>query len=212
MPYIRVNCLTGSLTPHRRTPLAVDRSRHCCPKLRRRWVLGRSAEKRLRLNAGNFEVFHLRAQTAPPSPVWTVSKANPGNIGSGRMSHKFQDIGVARQIAAYSDAVEVKSNLRWLLTSGTPGLSKAGNLPEDISGQAELAWQHIVEILKRADMQIADAIKVTQYLTRAEDIPSYGRVRARFLGELRPASMLLIVPQLVRPEFLVEIEVIAARD
>jgi 2-iminobutanoate/2-iminopropanoate deaminase len=128
------------------------------------------------------------------------------------MSHKLQDIGVAGQIAAYSDAVEVKPNLRWLLTSGTPGLSKGGHLPEDISGQAELAWTHIVEMLKRADMQIADAIKVTQYLTRAEDIPSYGKVRTRFLGELRPASMLLIVPQLVRPEFLVEIEVIAARD
>ena len=128
------------------------------------------------------------------------------------MSYKFQDIGVARQIAAYSDAVEVQPNLRWLLTSGTPGLSKAGHLPEDISGQAELAWQHIVEMLKQANMQIADAIKVTQYLKRAEDITAYGKVRTRFLGELRPASMLLIVPQLVRPEFLVEIEVIAARD
>ena len=128
------------------------------------------------------------------------------------MSYKFQDIGVARQIAAYSDAVEVQPNLRWLLTSGTPGLSKAGHLPEDISGQAELAWQHIVEMLKQANMQIADAIKVTQYLRRAEDITAYGKVRTRFLGELRPASMLLIVPQLVRPEFLVEIEVIAARD
>jgi 2-iminobutanoate/2-iminopropanoate deaminase len=128
------------------------------------------------------------------------------------MSHKLQDIGVASQIAAYSDAVEVKPNLRWLLTSGTPGLSKAGHLPEDISGQAELAWQYVVEMLKRADMEIANVIKVTQYLKRAEDIPSYGKVRTRFLGELRPASMLLIVPQLVRPEFLVEIEIIAARD
>ena len=26
------------------------------------------------------------------------------------MSHKFQDIGIASQIAAYSDAVEVKPN------------------------------------------------------------------------------------------------------
>src|SRR5271170_585087 len=101
------------------------------------------------------------------------------------MSHKSQDIGVASQIGAYSDAVEVKPHLRWLLTSGTPGLSNAGHLPDDISGQAELAWQHIVEMLKRADMQIADAIKVTQYLKRAEDITAYGKVRTRFLGERR---------------------------
>jgi hypothetical protein len=33
----------------------------------------------------------------------------------------------------------------------------------------------------------------------------------RFLGEARPSSMLLVVPDLVRPEFLLEIEVIAAQ-
>ena len=128
------------------------------------------------------------------------------------MSHKFQDIGIASQIAAYSDAVEVKPNSALAANVRHPGTLKAGQVPEDISGQAELAWQHIVEMLKRADMQIADAIKVTQYLKRAEDIPAYGKVRTRFLAELRPASMLLIVPELVRPEFLVEIEVIAARN
>jgi hypothetical protein len=55
------------------------------------------------------------------------------------MPHAHHDIGVARQIGAYSDAVEVKPNLRWLMTSGTPGLSGTGKLPADITGQAELA-------------------------------------------------------------------------
>ena len=45
------------------------------------------------------------------------------------MSHKFQDIGVASQIAAYSDAAEVKPNLRWLLTSGTPGSQRPAICP-----------------------------------------------------------------------------------
>jgi 2-iminobutanoate/2-iminopropanoate deaminase len=36
-------------------------------------------------------------------------------------------------------------------------------------------------------------------------------VRSRFLGDARPASMLLVIPQLVRTKFLVEIEVIAAK-
>ncbi len=60
-------------------------------------------------------------------------------------------------------------------------------------------------------MTVADIVKVTQYLTRAEDIRSYGKVRTRFLGDARPASMLMIIPQLVRPEFLLEIEIVAAR-
>jgi enamine deaminase RidA (YjgF/YER057c/UK114 family) len=127
------------------------------------------------------------------------------------MNHLIHDIGIARQIAAYSDAIEVKPNLRWLMTSGTPGLSHTGDLPNDITGQAELAWEHVVRMLQQASMTVADIVKVTQYLTRAEDIPAYGRVRTRFLGDARPASMLLVIPQLVRPEFLVEVEIIAAK-
>jgi enamine deaminase RidA (YjgF/YER057c/UK114 family) len=128
------------------------------------------------------------------------------------MPHAIHDIGVASQIGAYGDAVEVRPNLRWLLTSGTPGLSTTGDLPKDISGQAELAWGHVVRMLERAGMSVADLVKVTQYLTRAEDIPAYAKVRTRFLGDARPASMPLVIPQLVRPDFLVEVETVAARE
>jgi enamine deaminase RidA (YjgF/YER057c/UK114 family) len=127
------------------------------------------------------------------------------------MNHTIHDIGVARQIAAYSDAIEVGPNLRWLLTSGTPGLATDGDLPKDISGQAELAWKHVISMLERAGMTVADIVKVTQYLTRAEDIAAYGKVRTRFLGDVRPAAMLLVIPELVRPEFLVEVEIVAAK-
>jgi len=127
------------------------------------------------------------------------------------MANKIHNIGIAAQIGAYSDAVETGSNLRWLLTSGTPGLQMNGDLPSDIAGQTELAWKHILRILGQAGMTVADVVKVTQYLTRPEDIPAYSKVRTRFLGEARPASMLLVIPQLVRPEFLVEVEIIAAK-
>ena len=59
-------------------------------------------------------------------------------------------------------------------------------------------------------MSVADRVKVAQYLTRAEGIPAYAKVRTRFLGDARPASMLLVIPQLVRPDFLVEVEIVAA--
>jgi 2-iminobutanoate/2-iminopropanoate deaminase len=50
-------------------------------------------------------------------------------------------------------------------------------------------------------MTVADLVKVTTYLTRADDIPAYAKVRKSFLGETRPAFTLLVVPQLVRPEW-----------
>lgn len=126
------------------------------------------------------------------------------------MNHKLHDVGVARQIGAYSDAVEVSPNARWLFTAGTPGLALDGSLPRDIAGQAELAWRHIVTMLERAGMGVHDLVKVTHYLCRAADIPAYVEVRKRFLGDARPASMLLVVGELVRPEFLLEVEAVAA--
>jgi hypothetical protein len=58
---------------------------------------------------------------------------------------------------------------------------------------------------------VDDIVKVTQYLTRAEDVKAYAQVRNRFLGAARPASMLLVVPQLVWPSLLAEVEVVAAK-
>jgi enamine deaminase RidA (YjgF/YER057c/UK114 family) len=99
----------------------------------------------------------------------------------------------------------------WLSTAGTPGLAPDGSLAPDITGQAEAAWAHIVTLLEKAGMTIADVVKVTQYLVRADDIPAYAKVRARFLGAARPASTLLVVPALVRPDILLEVEVQAAK-
>jgi len=126
------------------------------------------------------------------------------------MAHKIHDIGAASQIDKYSDAVEAAPNIRWRHTSGTPGLMAAKALPKDTTGQSELAWEQVMRLLRDAGMGVEDIVKVNQYLTRAGDIADYAKVRSKFLGEARPASLLLVVPQLVWPEILVEVEVIAA--
>ena len=127
------------------------------------------------------------------------------------MTHKLHDVGVAARIGKYSDAVEVAPNQRWLFTAGTPGMDEKGEYPPDITTQAELAWGHILKMLKAADMSVTDLVKITQYLTRAEDIPAYVQVRTRVLGDARPASMLMVVAGLPRPEFLLEIDAVASR-
>ena len=127
------------------------------------------------------------------------------------MNHKIHDVGVAKQIGAYSDAIEVAPNMRWFFTAGTPGLAADGKVPPDITGQADVAWQNIMAMLKKADMGVHDLVKVTQYLLDAKDIPAYAKVRSRYLGDARPASMLLIVPALVWPNMLLEIEAVAAK-
>jgi len=125
--------------------------------------------------------------------------------------HETLDTAIAKQIGSYSDAVLLNGNYRWLITSGTPGLSPDGKIANDISGQAASAWQNILTMLGKADMSVNDLVKVTQYLTRKEDIPGYVKVRKSILGDAKPAFMLLVVDQLVWPNILVEIEIIAAK-
>jgi enamine deaminase RidA (YjgF/YER057c/UK114 family) len=127
------------------------------------------------------------------------------------MANIAHDIGVARRIGTYSDSVEAPAGARWLMTSGTPGLAPDGYLPPDIAGQAKVAWTHIVAMLAKADMTVHDIVKITQFLLHASFIPDYVKVRSRFLDTARPASTLLVVPQSIKPEYLLEVEVLAAK-
>jgi 2-iminobutanoate/2-iminopropanoate deaminase len=129
-------------------------------------------------------------------------------MGNGNIIH---DIGVAKHIGAYSDAVEVGLGARWLFTAGTPGMTLNGDLPGDFIAQAELAWGHIAAMLSKADMNVHNLVKITQYLVRASDIADYAKVRSRALNGARPASMLMVVAALPRAEFLLEIEAVAAK-
>jgi 2-iminobutanoate/2-iminopropanoate deaminase len=127
------------------------------------------------------------------------------------MNTKHSQAGVAAQIGLYSDGVEVPSQARWLYTAGTPGLRPDGTLPETFEEQVEQTWRNILTILESASMGVEDIVKVTQYLMRREDIQANAAARNRFLDGARPTSMMSVVAGLVRPEFLVEIEVYAAK-
>jgi enamine deaminase RidA (YjgF/YER057c/UK114 family) len=118
---------------------------------------------------------------------------------------------IADPIGTYSHGVEVPPNARWLHVAGQIGLRKDGTLPSTVEEQTEVAWQNVVEILGAAGMKVTDLVKITQYLTRLDHFPRYAATRAKFLAGHRPASTGLIISSLVKPEYLVEVEAIAAK-
>jgi enamine deaminase RidA (YjgF/YER057c/UK114 family) len=122
------------------------------------------------------------------------------------------NVGVAAPIGTYSDAVEVEPGKRMLYVSGTPGLdSGTGKIPATFADQADLAWRNVKAILAEAGMSVEDIVKLTQYLIRRDDLVAYRDIRSRHLGSCRPASMLAFVPELVWPDMLIELEVVAAK-
>ena len=126
--------------------------------------------------------------------------------------NKVVNASVASHIGTYSDGVEVRSGSRLLYISGTPGIDRTnGALPKSFAEQAELAWRNIIAILGEADMEVTDIVKLTQHLIRREDLAAYRDIRTRYLGDCAPASMLTFLPELVWPDMLIELEVVAAK-
>lgn len=112
----------------------------------------------------------------------------------------------------YSHGIELPPNARLLYLAGQIGVAPDGKMPPDIRGQAEQAWRNLEAVLKAAGMGVENIVKLTHYLTRREDIPVYREVRAQFLGKYAPASTLLVISALARPDALIEVEAIAAKE
>jgi enamine deaminase RidA (YjgF/YER057c/UK114 family) len=118
---------------------------------------------------------------------------------------------VAAPGGPYSHGVEIPPNARWLYIAGQVGIAPDGSVAKDFDGQADQCWRNIKAILATAGMGVENLVKCTHFLTRAENVAAYGKVRARHLGEARPASTLLVISALARPDYLVEVEAVAAK-
>jgi 2-iminobutanoate/2-iminopropanoate deaminase len=111
----------------------------------------------------------------------------------------------------YSHGIELPPNARLLYLAGQLGITADGKMAPDIKGQAEQAWRNLGAVLAAAGMGFENLVKLTHFLTRAEDVAAYREVRAKFLGSNAPASTLLVISALARPDALIEVEAVAAK-
>ena len=123
---------------------------------------------------------------------------------------KHNPKSVPAPVGSYVQMVEVRDRPRWLHISGQVGMTPDGTLLEGFEAQCEQALKNLVACLEAAGMSLDDLVKVTILMTRQEDVPAYRTVRKRVLGSANIASTLMIVAGLVSPDFLIEIEGIAA--
>ncbi len=120
---------------------------------------------------------------------------------------------IAPPFAAYAHGVEVPSGARLVVTSGQLALAADGTVPEGARAQAGLCFANCAAILAEAGMTPADVIRINAFVTDRAHMPGYMAARDAWLeGAPRlPASTLVIVSGFTRPEFLVEVEVTAAK-
>jgi 2-iminobutanoate/2-iminopropanoate deaminase len=112
--------------------------------------------------------------------------------------------------SAYSNGVEVPAGQRLVFCAGQLGITKTGVIPPDAGGQAELCFDNIAAILAEAGLGLEHVVRINAFVTGREHLRPYMDVRNKRFGHPLPASTLMIVAGFARPEFFVEIEVVAA--
>jgi 2-iminobutanoate/2-iminopropanoate deaminase len=107
--------------------------------------------------------------------------------------------------------VEVAAGSRIVFCSGQLGIGADGVIPDDVESQARLCFRAIAAILSEASMSLADLVRLNAYVSSAQHLGGYMKVRDEFVSSPPPASTLMIVQGFARPEFKVEVEAVAAR-
>ena len=82
--------------------------------------------------------------------------------------------------------------------------------PEDFAAQTKMVMENLKLALGEGGASLKDVVKVTIYICNPHDVPKARGILFDYFGETPPASTLCILRGLANPNFLLEIEAIAA--
>ncbi len=125
------------------------------------------------------------------------------------MQHYVRPDGLP-PVAGYSHAVAASGRL--VVISGQVPADEDG-MPVglgDPAAQVRQVFENLATALGAAGAQLDQVVKLTVYLTDLDDLPVFRHVRDEYiLADRPPASSLVQVSGLVRPEFRIEVDALA---
>lgn len=110
----------------------------------------------------------------------------------------------------YSHVVAVKGG-RTLYISGQIALDPNGALvgAGDLRAQTRQVFENLKAALQAGGGRLEDVVKITVFMTDVSGLPAFREVRDAYFTQNPPASSLVQVSRLVRPDLLIEIEAVA---
>ena len=115
----------------------------------------------------------------------------------------------------YSQVVEVRAE-RLIFIAGQTALDRDGKLvgKDDIAAQATQVFRNLGVALQSVGCTPSNLVKLTVFLKDMEDLSTYREARDRFFSSVTPraapAVTLIEAAKLYGPDFLIEIEAVAA--
>ena len=127
------------------------------------------------------------------------------------MTHKRTNPERLHKPLNYYHSVEVDAGCKTIYLAGQTAVKSDGTTPSGIKAQAEIVFENLQTVLSVSGYKLEDVVFMKSFLVNRADRDGYQEVRARFWGEIKPASTFLIVSGLAKPEYLLEVECIAAK-
>ena len=128
------------------------------------------------------------------------------------MVKRYDVDGIRSPGGRFSHVGQIGPNAEIFHLAGQTGVAPDGTVGDGIAEQSRFVYQNIATVLEQCGMGLENLVKVTVFLTDPEYIDGWRAEQKKAFGDIVPASTLLIVSRLARPEFLVEVEAIAAKD
>lgn len=122
--------------------------------------------------------------------------------GTSRRNHS--SASPFEPVYGYSRAVRVGNRID--VAGCAPIEPDGASTSGDAGVQAARCLTIIGEALAALGAGFADVVRTRMYITDAADADLVGRAHGAIFGEIRPASTMLVIPALIRPEWKVEIE------
>ena len=110
----------------------------------------------------------------------------------------------------YTHVVETSGG-RTLYVSGQVALDKTGALvgAGDLKAQTRQVFENLRAALADSGGTLDDVVKITIFMTDLSQIQEFREIRNGYFPRDLPASTLVQVVRLARPDFLIEIEAVA---
>ena len=105
----------------------------------------------------------------------------------------------------------MKPGARYLHVAGQSGRLADDTIRVGIHAQAEQALRNLKVVLEAADMGLEDLVETTAYLVNPDHTLALRQAQRKVLGDLKPPNTVVCVGSLAHPEYLIEIQAIAAQ-
>ena len=107
---------------------------------------------------------------------------------------------------AYGFSRAVRVGERILVAGTAPVEADGSSTPGDAAAQARRCFAIILTAIEEVGGSAADVVRTRMYLVDPADADMVGAVHGEIFRDIRPASTMVVVSALLRPEWRIEIE------